>query len=40
MPFNDDGIKRSIRRGGRRQTRSAATLTLFHATGPMQERSP
>jgi len=40
MPFNDDGIKRSIRRGGQRQTRSAGTLTLFHATGPMQERSP
>ena len=40
MAFNVDGIKRPIRRGGQRQTRSAGTLTLFHATGPMQERSP
>ena len=40
MAFNDDGIKRSIRRGGQRQARPAGTLTLFHATGPMQERSP
>lgn len=40
MAFNVDGIKRPIRRGGQRQTRSAGTLTLLHATGPMQERSP
>jgi hypothetical protein len=37
MAFNDDGVKRPIRRGGQRQTRSAGTPTLFHATGPMQE---
>jgi len=33
MAFSDDGIKRPRRRAALRQTRSAGTLTMFHAAG-------
>jgi hypothetical protein len=39
MAFSDEGIKRSIRCSGPRQTHSAGTLTLIHAPADARAQS-